>query len=186
MRAVSDYNIAGSYLTRVPAQAIRQMLSSEFEVNDTSTSGSASRGRCVDEKRPHQDGVAPYRNADNLRILRHGIDLRIGQQATCMRSRQNPQRAIVWSAIVQIDPNRYHPLQHGCWRPHMGNPRLHRPRAPPRHVCPTSDCNHTVLMPRYFPIGHWVLVEEDATNRKTPFTKDRRDPSSDGIGTSKP
>ena len=69
-------------------------------------------GRPVEQQWPHQNCASSHRDTRYRRALTPTVKLVIGQPAMEMRSRQNLQRPVFLSAVVNVQSHRYHLLEH--------------------------------------------------------------------------
>src|SRR5882672_8035741 len=83
-----------------------------------------------------------------------------------MRPGDDSQRTVVLATFVQVQTDRDQLGHHRCWRLHVVNALLYRPRAEVWDIFSHSNRNGFVLVPNYFPIGVGGLVEQDAANDK--------------------
>jgi hypothetical protein len=109
-----------------------------------------------------------------------------------MRARDQSQRAVVLSAVIEMNADSEHSLENRSDRANMNDTGFARPWTPALDVELFANGNRTVLMPRNFPVRLWTLVEEDSPHCEALISEHRcyglpnlirgRDPADDLIG----
>src|SRR5438309_688510 len=77
------------------------------------------------------------------------------------------------AAVVEVDPERHHLLEHPDRRPDMDDPRLDRPGTIARRLDPIPDRDGQVLVPGDAPVRPVGLVEQEPPHRERPRAEDR-------------
>ena len=77
------------------------------------------RGRSVEQQWPHQNCASSRRDTRYGRALTPVVKFVIGQPAMEMRGGQDLQRPILVGAVVNVEPHRYHLLEHVDGRVNM-------------------------------------------------------------------
>lgn len=70
------------------------------------------RGRSVQQQWPHHSRASSRGDTPYRRMLTPAANLVIGQPAMEVRGGQDLQRPVLISAVVNVEPDRYHLLEH--------------------------------------------------------------------------
>ena len=84
----------------------------------------------------------------------------ITQDAFCVRPRQDPQRSIVGSGVVEMNAKCQDLAKHTRWGVRIDHTVLYGPRPPTRRVVALPKRQGSVLMPHHKPVGLGRLVKQ--------------------------
>ena len=119
------------------------------------------RGRPVQQQWPYQNRASRRGDARDHRVLTPADKLVLGQPAMEMRSGEDLQRSVPIGGVVNVEPDRYHLLEHVDGWVNMCDALLDRPAGKAGHIRSSQDGDGYVLMPPDRPVCAGFLIKQD-------------------------
>src|ERR1700687_4701954 len=95
----------------------------------------------------------------------------ITQDALSVCSRQDPQRSVVSSGVVEMNSECQDLAKHTRWSVSIDYAVLYRPRTPTRRVVALPKRQGGILMPHHKPVGLGRLVKQRCAEWQRPSTE---------------
>jgi len=115
---------------------------------------------------PHQNRASRRGDARYRRVLTPADQRVFGQTAMEMRGGEDLQRPVPVGRVINMEPDRYHLLEHLDGWVNMCDALLDRPAGKAGHIRSSEDRDGDVLMPADGPVCAGFLIKEDRTREK--------------------
>jgi hypothetical protein len=128
----------------------------------------------MQQQRPHEQRITCGSAAQNLSAVAAQLPDLFGREPSqAVGAREHAERAVVFIAVVQVQPDRDHPLQDFDRRLNVRHAILNALGTEPLHIRLGAHGDGQVLVPGHWPVGVGRLGEEDCPHRPR-FSRDQR------------
>ena len=143
----------------LPFEALRQVVSSIFDMDDAAMAYCCRPGRGVEQERTHRhDSAESYRADDLWYPLFPVIELFVDPTRS-MRAGKHAKRAVFVTTIIEVNPHRQHVGKNVRRRLHLPYASLVRPADKTGRLDSRGDRDHIILVPEERPVGAGNLIE---------------------------